>query len=387
VSALPSGKRVAVVYLARKAEGEGPLRRFVDSYLRHPAAIEHSLVVIYKGFEQAKELADARAIFATIPHTGIELSDAGFDIGAYLAAARRLEHDYLCFVNTFSEVAADGWLQALCRHASSPAVGIAGAMGSYESLHSTLKLSHKVRWLCNEAAIEYDERLDYYFDFVIAVACKAWRARGKGERLSWGDRLLEYAKTLGWRLRSSASARDFFQPVASGIPPDERFEHRWGVLVSPGGYFEDYARIRTFPNPHIRSNGFMMERRRLLELGFDAPTTKMQACLFESGMHGVTSRLRQTGLGAVVVGKDGRGFDVQDWFRSNTYRLGDQRNLLITDNQTRRMHEMPLGSRLTHMRLAWGDYAGAAPNDYPRLGIALSVVSSATGSPSVLSYD
>jgi hypothetical protein len=362
------GKHLALVYLARKAEGEGPLRRFVDTYLRHPAGIDHDLVVIYKGFGQSKDLTHARSLIRAIPHMGIELTDTGFDIGAYLVAARQLEHDFLCFVNTFTEVVADGWLLSLYRAASSPAVGIVGAMGSYESLHSTLKLSHKVRWLCNEAAIAYDERLDHYFDFVTAVVCKAWRARGKGEQLPAGAKLLEYAKTLGWRLRSSASAGDFFQPLASGVPLDEQFERRWRTLIGTGRHFEDYARIRTFPNPHIRTNGFMLARRRLLELGFDTPTTKMHACFFESGMHGVTSRLRENGLGAIVVGKDGRGFDVQDWFRSNTYRLGDQSNLLITDNQTRRMSEMPPGSRLTHMRLAWGDYAGAAPKDYPNLG-------------------
>lgn len=377
--------RVAVVYLARKAEGGAPLRRFVDSYLRHPAQIKHDVVVIYKGFEQSKDLADAREVLGAIPHTGIEVTDAGFDIGAYLVAAQQLQHEYLCFVNTFTEVAADSWLQSLYRYASLPTVGVAGAMGSYESLHSTLKLSHKVRWLCNEAAIKYNGQLDHYFDFVIAVACRAWRARGRGEQPSIRDKLLEYAKTLGWRWRSSASARAFLRPVASGVPLDEQFERRWDVLVSPGGYFKDYSHIQTFPNPHIRSNGFMLARRRLLEFGFDAPTTKMQACLFESGMHGVTSRLRENGLGAVVVGKDGRGFDVQDWFRSNTYRLSDQSNLLITDNQTRRMSELSPGSRLTHTRLSWGDYVGTAPKDFPELGISLSVVPSATDGPRTVS--
>jgi hypothetical protein len=373
-----------VVYLARKAEGEAPLRRFVDSYLRHPAALGHDLIVIYKGYEQTKDLTDAREIFRGIPHTGIELSDAGFDIGAYLVAARKLGHEYLCFVNTFTEIAGDGWLQALYRHASLPVVGIAGAMGSYESLHSTLKLSHEVRWLCNEAAINYDPRLDHYFEFVTTVACKAWRARGRGEQLSAGEKLLEFAKTLGWRLRSSESARDYFRPINPGTPLDEQFERRWNVLVSPGGYLEDYAQIRSFPNPHLRSNGFMLARHRLLELGFDTPETKMQACLFESGKRGLTSRFRENGLGAIVVGKDGRGFDVQDWFRSNTYRLGDQSNLLVTDNQTRRMPKMSAGARFTHMRLAWGDYAGAAPKDYPNLGISLSVVPAATEGPRVL---
>lgn len=346
-------KSVAVVFLARRAEGDAPWRRFAESYLRHSAGIEHDVAVVYKGFDGA--LDDARRILSTVPHMAIEVSDAGLDIGAYLAAARQLSHRYVCFLNTFTEIAAAGWLAALHRFASQPTVGIAGAMGSFESLHTTLKISLKVRWLCNEAGAAYSEPLDRYFDFVTAIACKRWRALGRGLPLPLHDRLLENVKTLGWRWRAPASD----------------FESRWNALIAPGGHFQEYAKIRPFPNPHIRTNVFMIERHRLLGLGYAAPATKIQACLFESGMEGLTAKLRQSGLAAVVVGRDGRGFDVPEWIDSHTYRLGSQTNLLARDNQTRRMAELPPASRFTLSRLAWGDFLGPPPPDYPDLGVPL----------------
>jgi hypothetical protein len=331
-------KSVAAVFLARRAEGEAPLRSFVETYRRHPAGMEHDLVVLYKGFDGPHDRLP-------VPHQGIEVSDAGLDIGAYLTAARQLPHRYLCFLNTFAELAADGWLVALHRFASQPGVGIAGAMGSMESLHTTLKLSHKVRWLCNEAHIPYNEPLDRYFEFVTAVACKRWR----GAPMSMRERIVERAKTLGWRWRA----------------PGKDFEQRWQALIAPGGHFAEYAKIPSFPNPHIRTNVFMIERQRLLDLGYTAPATKIQACLFESGRDGLTATLRRSGLAAIVVGKDRRGFDVPQWIDSNTYRLGDQANLLATDNQTRRMAQLSPAARFTFSRLAWGDSLGAPPADYP----------------------
>jgi hypothetical protein len=373
VSGAGTGDRVGVVYLARHAEGIEFFQRFVESYKRHAAGLDHDLVVLYKGFSEVRHLNAARGVFAQLPHVGIELPDTGFDIGAYLAAAARLRNIHLCFLNTYAELASDGWLLALYRYASLPAVGIAGAMGSYESMQTTLKISHKVRWLCNEAGAPYDERLNYYFQYVIGAACREWASATSREPLSPWDRLVERAKTLGWRYRSSTSIRDLFGKVATGAALDVEFERRWNVLVSPGGFFSEYARFEQFPNPHVRSNGFMIRRHQLIEFGVDVPRSKMDAWKFESGAQGVTARIRSLGLRAVVVGADGRSFDVMDWADSNSFRLGDQGNLLVTDNQTRKFSAAAAGDRVTQTRLAWGDYAGPAPLDYPKLGVSFAV--------------
>ena len=370
---MSAAHRVALAYLARHAEGTAPLRRFLESYARHAPGMAHELVVIYKGYAQASELDAARAVFAPLPHRGIEVPDEGFDIGAYLAAAARLDHDYLCFVNSFAEGAAGGWLGQLYRHASAPGVGIAGATGSYESLYTSLRLANKLRWLCNEAKIPYDARFVQYYDFIIGTACRVWKARGAGQPVTLSDALLAQLARVHLRYAGAASLLDVLRPASAARPLDEQYEAHWRTLLQPGRLMADYAQFPPFPNPHIRSNGFMLHRERLLEFGFRVPVTKMEACAFESGADSLTARLRRKGLRAVVVDSAGDGHDVRDWSRSRTFRLQGQEDLVLHDNQTRRFEAMPAGERATHRRMTWGDYAGAPPADLPDLGVDFAI--------------
>ena len=127
-----STSRPAVIYLARAADGLAAFGRFVDSYWRQEAGVEHDFVVIYKGFAGPSELGNARAIFKGLAYRGIELPDEGFDIGSYLEACRRLEQDVVCCLNTHSEIAAPNWLGRLVAQLSLDSVGLVGPMGSYE---------------------------------------------------------------------------------------------------------------------------------------------------------------------------------------------------------------------------------------------------------------
>ena len=376
---MPSDRRIALVYLARHAEGLAPLRRFVESYARHPAGIEHDLVIVYKGFERDSALEAARSTFAPLTHVAIEVGDAGFDIGAYLTAAAKLQHEYLCFANTFVEIAADGWLGHLHRNAALPDVGIVGATGSYESLKSTQKLIQKVRWLCNEARVAYDPRLVLYYDHIVELGCRIWKAKGTGQPYSRREAVLARLKAIGWRYRGAASFADVFRPATRERSLDDQFEKHWAGLIAPGRFLADYAQFPEFPNPHIRTNGFMIGRERLLDLGFQAPGSKLGACAFESGADSLTARLRRKGLRALVVDKHGRGYDSQDWSRSSTFRLGAQENLLLHDKQTRSFDLMPPGTQATHRRVTWGDYGGPPPKGFPDVGLRFPIDEAVTG--------
>jgi len=376
---VPPKPRIALVYLARQAEGPVPFRRFVESYASHPAGIEHELAILYKGFDGAASRDAARAIFASLPHVAVEVADAGFDIGAYLAAATRLDHEYLCFVNTFVEITADGWLGHLYRNVALPDVGIVGATGSYESLKSSQKLTQKIRWLCNEARIDYDPRLVFYHGHVIELGCRIWKARGTGQPYSTLEALRARLKAIGWRYRGAASLGDVFRPATRQTSLDDQFEKHWNGLLRPGRFLADYAQFPEFPNPHIRSNGFMVARARLLDLGFEAPRSKLAACAFESGADSLTLRLKQSGLRALVVDRQGRGYDSQNWTRSGTFRLGAQENLLLHDKQTRSFELMPPGTQLTHRRLTCGDYLERPPRDFPDVGLRFPVDETVTG--------
>ena len=334
---------IAVLYLARHAEGLAPLERFRASYRTHAAGLDHQLVVLYKGYLEPSQRAAAQAVFAEHPHIALELDDSGFDIGSYVEAARHLAHTHVCLLNTFTELTTPGWLALLAKRATAAGVGVAGAMGSYESLYDSYQLLHKVTWLCDRADIEYDPTLHHYYRVFIDENCPGWGT----EKTANGKALTRVRRLL----------------------LDARFRRHWRALMAarpPIAHLERYPR---FPNPHIRTTGLMVRRERLLAFERGAIRTKDDALDFESGPDGLTARARRDGLAAIVVTKDDRDFDVADWPRSFTYRLGDQRNLLATDRQSRKFAQLDAGSRITNVRITWGDYADPPPADYPDLGL------------------
>ena len=108
-----------------------------------------------------------------------------------------------------------------------------------------------------------------------------------------------------------------------------------------------------FPNPHIRTQGILIRRRHLLEMWPMWFPTKRHCYLFESGYNSLWRKMRARGLKAVIVGKDGHPREV-DWATSQTFRNGEQENLLIADNQTCRYQRGTKQERTTLAAAAWG---------------------------------
>jgi hypothetical protein len=121
-----------------------------------------------------------------------------------------------------------------------------------------------------------------------------------------------------------------------------------------GAPFEEYAKFPAFPNPHIRSNVFLLSRDMLLSNAPRGTPDKLEAFKFESGTESVTNRILQSGHRALVAGADGRSLDVKDWPQSGTFRLGDQSNLLADDNQTRSFDEVNRHQKAWYGEMTWG---------------------------------
>jgi hypothetical protein len=115
------------------------------------------------------------------------------------------------------------------------------------------------------------------------------------------------------------------------------------------------GRYPSFPNPHVRTNAFMLERALMLDLSWPHVATKRAAWELESGNRSVTRQIEGRGLGALIVGRDGRGYPRERWLESRTFRLQEQENLLIADNRTRQYAEAGPRLRRKLARLAWGD--------------------------------
>ncbi len=265
---------IGLVHLVWAPLGPEPLRQFLRSHRANPPGAAHELVIVLNGASppEAGDGATERLLaeLAGIEHRLIVLERPVLDLAAYAEAARLLEHERLCLLNSYSRVRVGGWLGLLAAALDRPGVGLAGATGSWES---------QAEWV-----------------------------RGP---MRW------------WPLQ---------------------------LLRLPGAR-RDYPR---FPNPHIRTTAFILDRALLLELGLDGAIDKHAAYMLESGRRSITRRVQEKGLSVVVVGGDGRAYGVPDWPAARSYRSGGQENLLVADNRT---HDWELARPRLQRRLsrdAWG---------------------------------
>jgi hypothetical protein len=241
-----------IVYLAWTPYGVDNARRFVDSYRAHPAGTEHTLLVVFAGPEEDR--TPFREAFAAVDHERLDVG-LGMDLAHYRTAVERFPANAYCFVNTVTEVLADGWLGLMADALAPVGVGMVGATGSYES------------------------------------------------------------------------------PNAVRPGPLRR--------LRPG--------FESFPNPHLRTNGFALERGLIQELDWPARMTRDETVALEGGGRSLTRQVRSRGLRTMVVGRDG-AYSPERWRESRTFRSGDQENLLLGDNRTRHYKD---GGRMVRLGLAW----------------------------------
>lgn len=109
-----------------------------------------------------------------------------------------------------------------------------------------------------------------------------------------------------------------------------------------------------FPNPHLRTNAFVVDRALWLSLTQRQICNKRDASRFENGHKSITRIVERKGLAAVVVGRDGEVFERQRWPNSGTFWQEKQGNLLVADNQTRKYDEADPEERETLTLAAWG---------------------------------
>lgn len=136
---------------------------------------------------------------------------------------------------------------------------------------------------------------------------------------------------------------------------------------SPKGSLSGFLRLhlnrrlfRPFPNHHLRTNAFLISRKLMLEIWPRYVLNKATAYIFENGRHNFTQRVLLSGFKPMVLGRDGRGYEKEEWAQSNTFRQSSQENLLVADNQTRAYATADFENRKYLSTLAWGDQANPA---------------------------
>jgi hypothetical protein len=281
---------VGVIYLYRSEEDKNLVRNFIVSYRANPAGLDHDLHVIFKGFYDQDALAAARALFEDLPVNPIVLEDVGFDIGSYIEAAKTVSNRRLIFFKTSNRILAPNWLRNFDRALSLPDVGVVGATGSWEAYASDIEgaILTALRRLAR--------RLGYF-------------PNGVTEKIS--------RQNCEWQ-RPARPLRLY--------------------LLFPFYYVYYLYQSGRYPNPHIRTSAFIIERERFLSLRVRSFASKNDALQFESERGSMTRQIMAQGLRPLVMDRLGNVYDVADWKTSRTFRNGEQINLVVADNRTCEYH-------------------------------------------------
>jgi hypothetical protein len=120
--------------------------------------------------------------------------------------------------------------------------------------------------------------------------------------------------------------------------------------VRPGWLGKRRPNYESFPNPHLRTNGFALGRDLARSLDWPTGLTKLEAVALEAGSHSLTRQAQERGLATLVVGRDGVAYPPERWRESATFRSGGQANLLLADKRTRHYQQ---AGRLTRRGLTW----------------------------------
>jgi hypothetical protein len=300
--------RLGVVHLVWGPLGVEPLRRFVRSSRAHPAGCEHELVVLLNNVPE-QQRSELLAELEGVEHRVLELPEPVQDLAAYARAAERLEHERLCFLNSHTELLADGWLAKLDRALDEPRAGLVGATGSWGSQRSHLL---------------HDRRLPSPY------------------RSVFPDRRWMQEQFL------AIDRERFGEP--DRFPRTRRQLNTWRATV------EAVVGFDSFPAAHLRTTAFLADRVLFASLHPRGRRLrrKVHAFALESGRHSYTRQVRDLGLRVLVVDREGVCYEPEQWDRSRTFWQAAQEGLLVADNQTRRYESGERDRKLLLARFAWG---------------------------------
>ena len=308
-------KELNVVFLIWVPYGIKYLESFIKSYLSFPSNVEHDLVILFNGCQNDGEIEEYHRF---LKNSGISYSylimRSGQDILAYRFAAENLSSKYLLFFNTYAEILSDNWGLYYLNTIKAGDVGLAGATGSWQSKSSWV--FQRVRWIfASESAIK--KNISYF-----------------------------------------ASKKVKIGPVSLLVPPRLTL---LGALIKS---LPDIFSYPYFPNAHLRTNSFIVERTFWLDFRFNSVRNKKEAYRMESGNNSFTRQTIQKGKKVLIINRLGQTFEPSKWVYSGTSWIGDQENLLVSDNFTKLYQQEDGETRITMSKSVWGNHPEIKKNNF-----------------------
>jgi hypothetical protein len=110
--------------------------------------------------------------------------------------------------------------------------------------------------------------------------------------------------------------------------------------------WQDEVTYPVFPNPHIRTNAFLLPPDlHYVVTAWPVPRDKAACYALESGNAGLSRTVIGAGGALIVAGADGQAHTPGAWPRAGIFLSGRQQHLLIADNHTRAYAAADVASR------------------------------------------
>ena len=113
--------------------------------------------------------------------------------------------------------------------------------------------------------------------------------------------------------------------------------------------------FKLFPNPHIRSNCYMISAKDYINLDLNVCNYKVDTWKNESGRNGMTQQLLKKGYKIYVINKKGEKIKMHEWKKSETYAYKNQSQLIIEDKHTREYNKLDKRKKFFYSVNCWGD--------------------------------
>ena len=332
----------AVVYLSRYSPSYVGIEEFLKSYKEFTAGATHTLYILAKGFPNAGSVQVLRNMLneKELNPEIIEIDDSvGYDLQGYMIAAKIVEENKICFINTFSILKSNNWLLKLKGAFEQNNVGLVGGTGSFESIRNSWEAYLKFQLISNNYKFN-SELVKHFYSLSQNLNPNAKQV--------YDSKFLRIKKYLG-DIKHKRPTFNLGRDLDS-IDNDVN-----NIIANHEG-FSFIRDFPYFPNPHIRTNFFMVEKNNfiLFEKKLLGTPTKMSCSIVESGFESLSRHFLEKGKRLLVVNSDGDFFDIERWVESSTFRLGSQTKLLCTDNRTDEFRAMDDYSKLTHQKFTFG---------------------------------
>lgn len=201
--------RVAVVYLRREPKGAD---LFVEAMAKFDAGMPHDVVVINKG-DQAQFCRGVKCV------SDINVSDFGLSLRAFAAALPQLQgYDAICFCNSWTRPAQDGWLRRMAGRVEHSRAGLVGSMDCSVSFASNTRnpLLRRLKLLLFEPFPNWHIRTTGFIAKT-EVLNRVW------PRWPYGTKWMEYLHESGrWSVTRRSQKLFLFNFVEPGTMTDAR---------------------------------------------------------------------------------------------------------------------------------------------------------------------